>query len=366
MSRGRAWESSDVAWRGGRRPYDLAKEVTISGVIVAVLVVGLSILFASPDPPAVTMQQWAKEAPKDFLATTLSELDGTSTSATYGPPYQSASAQNGSTQSLGPISPQTWFGETIPVDPLRDFVAAPLRSVPDHTGVTQALDTWSSASSGERETWSKAYTAALDRASASDVATLTVPDAGPLPVILTAQYELAAAGGLDDALKANEARPAIWYGNDQTFALLYFGDSGAGGSASDCISAGDPLPADGGCWYYNQSVANTAPRFAGYLDGGTWGVMNEVGNWPGAWWLAPYSFWYQWGYGANGAAGDLFAMLATVVVFALPLLLLPWIPGLRDIPRLTRVYRVMWSDYYRLVEGDRPRARDVTRGREGT
>lgn len=365
MSRTTKWQSSDVAWRGGRRPYDLAKEVTISGIVVAVLVVGLSILFASPDPPALTMQQWAKEAPKDFLATTLSELDGTSSSATYGPPYQSAAAQNGSIQSLGPISPQTWVGETIPVDPLRDFVAAPLATVPDRVDVARAIDTWSAASGDQQTAWAKAYTEALDRASASDAGRLVTTDAGPLPAILTAQYELATAGGLDNALKANEARPAIWYGNDQTFALLYLGDSGEGGGAADCISAGDPLPAGNGCWYYNQSVANTAPRFGGYLDGGTWGVMNEVGNWPGAWWLAPYSFWYQWGYGANGSAGDLYAMIGTVLFFALPLLLMPWVPGLRSIPRLSRVYRVMWGDYYRLVEGDR-RPEDVTGGRAGT
>ncbi len=29
---------------------------------------------------------------------------------------------------------------------------------------------------------------------------------------------------------------------------------------------------------------------------------------------------------------------------------LPWIPGLRGVPKLTRVYRLMWGDYYRLVE----------------
>ena len=63
---------------------------------------------------------------------------------------------------------------------------------------------------------------------------------------------------------------------------------------------GDPLPADGGCWYYNQSVANTAPRFGGYLDGGTWGVINEVGNWPGAWW--PTRWWRLRGASSRGTS----------------------------------------------------------------
>jgi hypothetical protein len=115
---------------------------------------------------------------------------------------------------------------------------------------------------------------------------------------------------------------------------------------------GQPVPASGGCSFYNQSVANAAPRFAGYLTGGTWGIINEVGNWPGAWWLFPYSFWYQWGPGTTSQSADLYAMIMTGLV-SLPFLLLPWIPGLRDIPKGTRVYRLMWSDYYRLVGRER-------------
>ena len=364
MNRHQTWRSSDVAWRGGRRPYDLLKEVTISGAVVGIAVIVLSLLFASPDPPPLTMQSWAKEAPKDFVTTTVSEVTDTSGSATYGPPYQS-SAQDGSTQSLGPISPETWLGERIPVDTFQDFVARPLLTQADDGSVRTALATWSAATSDQQTTWATAYSAAADKATFANGYDVSAGTAsGPLNAIVRAQYELAVAGGLDDALKANELKPSIWYGNNQTFPLLYFGDSGQGGTGPDCISAGDPLPAGSGCWYYNQSVANTAPRFAGYLNGGTWGVMNEVGNWPGAWWLAPYSFWYQWGYGATGSAGDLYAMLATVLVFALPMLFLPWIPGLRNIPKLTRVYRVMWGDYYRLVDAGRGR-RDVAAGRAG-
>ncbi len=94
-----------------------------------------------------------------------------------------------------------------------------------------------------------------------------------------------------------------------------------------------------------HAVANDAPRYAGYLAGGTWGIMNEVGNWPGAWWLFPYTSWYQWGYGATGASGDLYVIIMTVL-FALPFIFLPWIPGLRDIPKATRLYRVMWKPHY--------------------
>jgi hypothetical protein len=354
MSRGPApWKSSDVAWRGGKRPYDLIREVITSGIIVAVVVVALSVVFASPDPPSVTFQEWARQGARDFVTTTLSEIDGTSLSATYGPPYQST-AQNGSTQGFGFLSPEKWFGESIPVDTFEDFVARPLRTLPDPDGtIDQALTEWSSASADQQAAWSKRATDALEQATFDDGRIdLDAAGTGPLPVLLRAQYAYALSGGLDNAIVANRTDPKIWYSNDQTFALLYFGDSGQGGAASDCIGAGDPLPKDGGCWYYNQSVANVAPRYSGYLDGGTWGVVNEVGNWPGAWWLAPYSFWYQWGYGANGASGDLYAMLMTALV-SLPFMFLPWIPGLRDVPRLLGLYKVMWGDYYRLVRRER-------------
>jgi hypothetical protein len=361
MSRGPApWKSSDVAWRGGKRPYDLIKELVVSGTVVAVLVLGLTLVFASPDPPALTFKEWSQQAGRDFAETTLSEVNATSTSATYGPPYQTT-AQDGSTQGFGPISPQRWLGEAIPVDTFEDYVARPLGTQPDPDGaVARALDEWRVAGADQQASWSKAYREALKGAAFSDGYVVPAGGYGPLGTIIEAQYALARAGGLDNAIVANPADPAIWYSNDQTFALLYFGDSGQGGAAPDCISAGDPLPEEPGCWYYNQSVANDAPRFGGYLAGGTWGVINEVGNWPGAWWLAPYSFWYQWGYGVNGASGDLYAMILTALV-SLPFLFLPWIPGLRDFPRLTRVYRVMWGDYYRLVARERDRRLKPTR-----
>ena len=360
MSRGPApWKSSDVAWSGGRRPYDLIKEVIISGCIVAVLVVGLTILFASPDPPPATMAQWAKQAPQDFAATTLQEIAGTSLSATYGPPYQTTS-QDGSTQGYGPISPEKWFGQGIPINSFQDYVAGPLSTVPGNPAA-KAVAQWQNASAGQQQVWASAYTDALKQSSFTG-GTYDVPsgDYGPVGSLVRAQYALARSGGLDAAfLGRNPNRISTWYTNDQTLPLMYLGDSGQGGSGPDCISAvpvavnrKDPtqqLPAGYGCFYYNLSVANSAPQYAGYLAGNTWGIMNEVGNWPGAWWLPLYTVWYQFGPGLNGSNADLFAMIMTGI-FAMLFLLIPWIPGVRSIPKLTRVYRLMWSDYYALTE----------------
>ena len=350
----RTWTSSDVAWKGRRRPYDLAREFLVSFSIVAVLVLGLTLLFASPDPPPMTFQEWATQGTVDFAKTTLTEIDETSEAATYGPPYQST-AQNGNTQGFGWFSPQTWLGNlfppAIPINTWKDFVATPLLGANDPAAAS-AVDTWNKASASQQTDWSNAYSKALADAKASNghLQVTDSPAYGPLNTLVQAQIRLAEAGGLDAALSYTNATAlqggTVWYSNDQTRSLLYFGDSGQGGDAPDCVNPGDPLPAGDGCWFYNQAVANTSPRNSGYLAGDTWGIMNEVGNWPGAWWLFPYTFWYQWGYGADGASADLFVIIMTVL-FALPFIFLPWIPGLRDIPKATRVYRLMWRDHYR-------------------
>ena len=56
-------------------------------MVIAGLAVILTILFSSPDDPPTTIQSWAQADPGDFLATAVTELDGTSEIATYGPPY---------------------------------------------------------------------------------------------------------------------------------------------------------------------------------------------------------------------------------------------------------------------------------------
>ena len=78
-------------------------------------------VLSSPDVPPVTVQSWARIAPADFLGTAASELNGTSLTATYGPPYNT----NGTPQSEG-FAPANWFGVTQPVDPAQSFVLSPL------------------------------------------------------------------------------------------------------------------------------------------------------------------------------------------------------------------------------------------------
>src|SRR5207245_555115 len=72
-----------VEWTGAKRRYDLVKEATIALLAVGALTILLSVIFSSPDVKPVTVSSWATKAPQDFLATAVSELDGTSGIATY-------------------------------------------------------------------------------------------------------------------------------------------------------------------------------------------------------------------------------------------------------------------------------------------
>jgi hypothetical protein len=85
------------------------------------------------------------------------------------------------------------------------------------------------------------------------------------------------------------------------------------------------------------------------LTGDQWGVMNETGSYPGQPWLWLYQLWYHvpgWG---NSANADVIAIYMTGLATLL-LLLVPFIPGLRDIPRLIPVHRLIW----RTPQGDSP------------
>ena len=77
-------------------------------------------LFSSPDDKPSTIAQWSREQPVNFIATAAKELDGTSDTAEYGPPYNHNS---GSVQHFLFLHPQRWLGVSHPIntaDGLRD------------------------------------------------------------------------------------------------------------------------------------------------------------------------------------------------------------------------------------------------------
>lgn len=324
-ARARQRRARDAApWRGPVRRYDILKEATIAIVVVLVLVVVLAVLFSSPDVPPVTLQAWASAQPKGFTEITLSELDGTSNSATYGPPYNHA---DGSVQDLWGISIQQAIGVTDPIDPAKAFVLDPLSTISGQPALTVALHRYEAAPHAQQMAWLSAYGRALDHGQVVR-SRLVVPPAadGPVPEMLSAFLAMARSGGLDAALVEH----ASFFTTNYTNPILFIGDS---------------WKAQHGASYWGKIV--TAQK----MSGTQWGVMNETGSWPGQPWLWLYTMWYQISPMSTSSNGDV-EVVAIMTVCSLVLLFVPFIPGVRDLPRKIPIHRLIWKDYYRSQRAD--------------
>ena len=309
-------------YRGVRMiPYDLLKEVTFAMIGVLGFVLILSAVLSSPDVPSVTLQSWSKAAPVDFLTTATGELQGTTTVASYGPPYNSGS---GSAQSWGPFAPEQWAGVHIPVNPPNDFVLEPLtQATAGDADLASALSTYKSASSDQQQKWLTNYTTGLGTATVATDGTVSVPtgDYGPVSVMMDRMLTLARSGGLDALLLTSNH----FYQTDFTRPLLFLDDGGY--------------------------IADLATQQK--LDGSDWGVMNETGRYPGSAWLWLYTMWYQippfnsdTGFLGISTANTDLAVVGVMLILTALLFLVPFIPGLRDIPRWIPIHKLIWRRHY--------------------
>jgi hypothetical protein len=296
-----------------------------------VLTFGLAALLSSPDIPSVTVKSWVQVDPGGFLATAATELNGTSGSATLGPPYNN----NGDAQRVI-IAPGNWAGVRQPIDTAQVFVLSPLASVTaNDPAVAAALATYKAAPAALQNKWATNYVNAAPKVKFVNGRPVMPPGLyGPVPVMLATELTLGRSGAIDTDLLAQRQ----FYGTDFTKPLLFLAD-------------GD---------YYNNLAA------AQHLTGDDWGVMNETGSYPGQPWLWLFQMWYhmQPGWG-NSDNIDLIAILMTGLGTLL-LLLVPFIPGLRDIPRWIPVHRLVWRDWNRRSAGpvDQPGAKPEPAGQK--
>lgn len=299
-------------WTGGYVPYDILKEAFVALVAVGVLVVLLAVVFSSPDEHAVTLKSWSTADPVDFAQTAITQLDGTSPVATYGPPYNSTP---GAAQHIGFFEPAQWLGVHQPIDTAKDFVIAPLRTLHDNPRVQDAISQYQSASPTQQQAWTMAYEKAVANATASNGA-LHVPagDYGPIGRMIGGLTAMAQSGALDGTLLSQ----GQFYNTNYTKPLLF-------------IASGSYL-------------ANLAGQQ--HLQGTQWGMMNETGNYPGQAWLWLYTMWYQVAPMNTSTNADL-EVWVIMMVLTLGLIFLPFIPILRSIPRWTRVYKLIWRQHYR-------------------
>jgi hypothetical protein len=306
-----AEERDSTPWAGEQRRYDLVKEFVAALVVILLLTTILAAVFGSPDKPAISLAQWARDDPNDFVVTTVAELDGTSATATYGAPYTDDPSAG---QKLGPLPLQRWGGVREPIDTAQDFVLGPLSRVTGDAALAGALSQYQAATADQRKAWTGAYADALDKADDHDPAKVAAGDYGPVPVLAAKLLDLARGGGLDGALLAGSG----FYQTDYAKPLLFLADGS-----------------------YLEDQARTEN-----LAGDQWGMMNETGRYPGQAWLWLYTFWYQIPPFKDSDNADALVW-ALMMALSLGLVLVPFIPGVRSIPRATRVYRLIWRDYYR-------------------
>lgn len=303
-------EAESAEWVGPTIRYDILKEGTIATIIVFVLIVLLSSLMSSPDLPPLTISTWANQAPDDFMATAANELSGTSETATYGQPYNNGSSN---VQGIG-ISWQKMSGIQEPINTAQTFVLSPLAKIaPTDTSLATALNMYQNASSSQQQSWDQAYQTAVAKVTFnSGVPVVPTADDGPVPLIIATELTLAQSGALDADLLAQQP----FFGTNYTKPLMFLED---------------------GSYFAAQAKAQN-------LTGSQWGVMNETGRYPGQPWLWLYTLWYQLPWFSTSPNVDLIAIYLTSLGTIL-LLAVPFIPGLRDIPRLIPIHRLVWRQW---------------------
>ena len=301
-------------WQGKVRRYDIVKEGVIALLIVSLLTLTLSIFMGSPDEPSLTFKGWAASNSDNFYTTAVQELAGTSESAGYGAPYNDA----GAGLNLGPLWLQKWAGIHHPINSANDFVITPLGEQQQPADVAAALSTWRSAAVVDKQRWAVDYDAALS-AVEGKVSAVKSGDYGPVPTLAKGLTAMATSGALDGLLLSQGG----FFQTDHTKQILFFGDGA----------------------YLDD--AGTAAN----LQGGTWGMMNETGRYPGQAWLWLYSLWYQIPPFNNeeshpiGANADAY-ILALMGFMTLGLVMIPFIPGVRSLPIRIPLHRAIWRQYY--------------------
>lgn len=276
-----------------------------------IIITVVAALVGSPNWPRDTIAGITQKDPGGAILAFTQELDGTSSSSTNASEY----GMN---------------------DPGQVFVLSPLRQASSMLGadVQSAVATYDAASGQQRVAWASAYDKALrtitSPAGGSTMGGIMSPDYqlinslkgdfGPIPVLVKADLRLAQNGFLEQYLQAVEPGHSYHLTN---------------------------------IWLYDHpAILNTA--LAEGLTDDQWGMIKERGFPVGPWYLIIPAIIHVKIPGGEGGSGFVF----TNLVFAFFLLfLVPLVPGLRDLPRYLKLYRVI---YHYPVPGelDRPELKE--------
>lgn len=303
---------SDVTHRYKYVRADFLKHLAGTTLVVAVLTVGLSLIFREPVRPALHIRTVATTTPLMFEKVAIGDLTGTGSIATYGPPYNNGT---GSVQS--PL--QKLVGVIHPVNPAQDFILKPLGMVAVlNPQVAAALSAWHAATVGQREAWADNYAHALAHARVVGHA-VAVPAGqyGPVQPMMAGLLRLGQSGLMTGALNRSPAD----YQFDNQNSLLFL--------------QGAPL----------QTAAKKLE-----LLGNQWGIIHEENApYPGPWWMTIVTAIYQVPYIAHASSGDAVALMLGMLLF-IALMVGAWVPFINEVPRRLGVYRLIWRDYYHRYE----------------
>jgi hypothetical protein len=182
-------------------------------------------------------------------------------------------------------------------------------------GLGSALGSYENASATQQAAWTTAYTNALNKAKVSAGDSVSIPGGnyGPVSTMMSSLLGFAQSGGLDGALLTNRQ----FYQTDYTKALLFMADGSV--------------------------LANRAQ--AEHLLGPQWGMMNETGSYPGQVWLWLYTAWYQIKPFSTSANADILVM-GMMTLLSVGFVLIPFLPGVRSLPRRIPIYRPIWREHY--------------------
>lgn len=272
----------------------------IAAVLAAALVV-LAVLAGSPNWSRATIKDADTRDPGGAILAMTMELDGTS-------PSWSNTAEPG-----------------MPGTPAETFVLSPLRAhgalLHPHGEVSDAIAAYDQASPEQQHEWASNYHKALDGITPmgqegmggmqllqspdySKVDSLT-GDFGPVPTLVKADLELARSGEMDDHLEG--------------------------------LDPGHTLHLVNICLYDHPAMLNDATSNG--LTDDQWGMVKERGFAVGPWYLiVPAIIHVELPGGSSGLGFALWnALFAAIVILALPL-----VPGLRDLPRRLKLYRLVY------------------------
>lgn len=265
---------------------------------LAVLLIVVAFVAGSPNTPRDTIAGVSQSDPGGAILAFTQELNGTASS--WAELRMHGMGEPGQVFVIGPVS---------------DYASLLGASV------TDAVSTYEKADSTQRHAWADAYEQALGtitpQATGEAEALGATPspdyalldtlngDFGPIPALVQADLTLAQRGYLEQSL----------VGRDPGHSLLL-----------------------GTIWLYDHPGMLNSALTNGLTDD-QWGMVKERGFSVGPWYLIiPSIFHVKFPGGSVGTGFILWNLLAALVL----LLAVPLLPGLRDLPRRVRLYRLIY------------------------